>query len=104
MDVSKSIIKGLVEAVEYEKGNKSKARSNTIKIADLPQFHGNQIRDIRVNLQLSQNAFAKAIGVSAKTVESWEADRNIPNGPAQRLLNMIKKDKNFLRSNYILME
>ena len=104
MDVSKSIIKGLVEAVEYEKGNKSKARSKTLKIADLPQFRGNQIREIRVSLKLSQNTFAKAMGVSAKTIESWEADRNIPNGPAQRLLYMITKEKDFLRSNYILIE
>ena len=30
--------------------------------------------------------------VSTKTVEAWEAGRNIPDGPARRMLSMLKQD------------
>lgn len=34
MDIAKSIIQGLSEAVEYEKGNKSKAKKRSVEIAE----------------------------------------------------------------------
>jgi|ASRP01.1.fsa_nt_gi putative transcriptional regulator len=103
MDVSKSILRGLSEAVEYEKGNQSKATRSRVEIAELPSYHGVKIKEIRMKKKLSQAAFAKVIGVSVKTVEAWEADRNIPSGPVQRLLDMIEREENVLENSNILL-
>jgi len=104
MNVNKSILKGLSEAVEYEKGKKSKATKSIVEITELPRYHGNKIKEIRKNKNLSQLAFAKALGVSVKSVEAWEADRNVPSGPVQRLLSMIEREREVLEKNKILIE
>ncbi len=38
-----------------------------------------------------------------KTVEAWEADRNVPSGPVQRLLSLIIKDDQILEKNHIVL-
>ena len=92
-----SIKSSLNQAIEYERGNKSAARSTTIVVSDLPEYKGAQVKSIRENLGLTQRTFAYVIGVSQKTVEAWEANRNIPQGPAQRFLALIDKGgKDFL--------
>lgn len=103
MSISKSIIQGLSEAVEYEKGNQSKARRRQVEFAELPHLHGDRIKRIRMRKGLSQLAFAKVIGVGVKTVEAWEADKSIPSGPAQRLLGIIEQDDEVLERNKILV-
>ena len=45
-----------------------------------------QVRTIRVNLNLSQAAFARVLNVELITVRSWETGRRTPGGPALRLL------------------
>ena len=96
----KSIIKGLGEAIEYEKGNLKNVRTKTIRIAPLPRFCAKDIRDIRIKLGLSQSAFAGLMGVSIKTVEAWESGRNVPQGPAQRMLDLLQKDATLVK-NYV---
>ena len=43
------------------------------------------------------------MGVSAKTVEAWEAGRNQPSGTACRLLAITKKDPMFPKSSGIVL-
>ena len=43
-------------------------------------------------MELSQSVFANIIGVSKKAVEAWESGKNIPQGPAQRMLELLDKD------------
>ena len=75
-------------------------RTHTIEVKPLPEYSGNQIKSIRESQYLSQVVFASVLGVSPKTVEAWEAGRNIPIGPAQRLLSLMYEHKDFLvRSN-----
>ncbi len=40
---------------------------------------GEQIKDIRTKCILSQEAFAKVIGVSFSTVNRWETGKSLPN-------------------------
>lgn len=46
MNVYDSIIKGLNEAVDYEKGN-VKAKTSTISVAPLPEMESSDIKNIR---------------------------------------------------------
>ena len=42
---------------------------------------------------VTQSLFAKYFGVSARTVEAWEAGRNKPSGPSSRLLELLQTRK-----------
>ncbi|NLI13480.1 MAG: helix-turn-helix domain-containing protein [Peptococcaceae bacterium] len=84
MNAYSSIIKGLQEAVEYEKGNLKGVKKHVVTVKALPVYKAKEIKKIRTKLDLSQSAFANIIGVSKKAVEAWEAGVNIPQGPAQR--------------------
>ena len=46
---------------------------------------------------------AKYMGVSVKTVESWEAGRNHPEGAACRLLTLTRNDPTFPQSSGIVV-
>ena len=85
-----SIMKGLNESLEYTRGDNSKARKMTITVAELPQYHDKEIKQIREDLNLTQKNFAFILGVSTKTVEAWESGRNIPQGIAQRFLQLLQ--------------
>ena len=91
MKVYDGIIKGLNEAVAYNEG-KIKARTKIMSIEPVPEFEANEIKSIRNELGMTQVLFAGFMGVSTKTVEAWEAGRNMPDGPARRILAMIKMD------------
>ena len=91
MSVYKSITKGLKEAIEYEKGG-VRARTAKVRVEPLKKFNRAEIKAIRNNTKMTQVTFARFLGVSPKTVEAWEAGRNIPDGPARRILSMLKQD------------
>jgi putative transcriptional regulator len=40
----------------------------------------------------TQDSFARAIGVSVKTLRNWEQRRRKPTGPALALLSLIQKN------------
>ena len=97
-----SIMKGLQEALEFERGNsdafvtyyvscddgtKKRVRQH---ITPLKEYDKQRIRDIRSKTGLTQQLFAEVIGVSKKTVEAWEYGNNAPNGPARRLLALLE--------------
>ena len=90
VNVFESIMNGLSESLEYAKGKPNKARKITITIADLPSYHCKEIKQIREELNLTQKNVACVLGVSPKTVEAWEAGRNVPQGMAQRFLQMLQ--------------
>ena len=94
MSLFDEIKEGLNEAIEYEKGN-LKAKTTTLSIEPVSVFTSGEIRSIRNSTGLTQNLFAKYMGVSVKTVEAWEAGRNHPDGTACRLLSLTQKDPSF---------
>ena len=89
-----SIKQGLTEAVDYERGNLTNVRVDKVVVAPLHAFTANEIREIRTQLCMTQKLFAKALGVSVKTVESWEAGMNHPSGVASRMLELLQLDNN----------
>jgi putative transcriptional regulator len=50
-----------------------------------------RIKDIRKATGLSIADFADRIGVTAETVQSWEAARSWPRGPARKLLRALER-------------
>ena len=89
-EVFNSLMKGLSESLEFTKGDTSKARRLSVTVSALPSYQDKEIKGIREELNLSQKNFAFILGVSQKTVEAWETGRNIPQGTAQRILQMLK--------------
>ena len=85
-----SIMNGLSESLACAKGDTSKVRKMSVTVAELPQFHDKEIKQIREDLNLTQKNFAFVLGVSPKTVEAWESGRNIPQGTAQRFLQILQ--------------
>ena len=91
MNVYDGIMQGLNEAIAYNEG-KLKARTKTMSVEPVPEFEATEIKSIRNELGMTQVLFAGFMGVSPKTVEAWEAGRNMPDGPARRILSMLKVD------------
>ena len=54
-------------------------------------FENPDPREIRERLGLSQNKFAKMLGISTSTLQNWEQGRRKPDGPAKVLLNVASK-------------
>lgn len=92
---------GVEQAIEYEKGN-LKAKKTTLTIAPVEVFTAQDIKNIRSRTGLTQVLFAQFMGVSVKTVESWEAGRNHPEGAACRLLTLTKNDPTFPQRSGII--
>jgi putative transcriptional regulator len=84
------LMRGLSEARDFARGKKVAG----IKVhvpADI------DVAAIRARTGLSQNVFARHIGVSAATLRNWEQNRRRPDGPARVLLALIKKDPHIVR-------
>ncbi len=102
--VYSSITKGLTEAIDYEKGIRIKGvKRHKVTISPLPRYSSLEIKEIRNKLNLSQSTFATILGVSIKTIEAWESGKNIPQGPAQRMLGLLEKDNNLLKKYKIII-
>ena len=95
MNVFDSIMTGLQEALDYEEG-KGSARTAKITVEPLPELTASDIKNIRCS------AGAAALGVSAKTVEAWEAGTNKPIGPARRMISIIQSDPDFLAKYHLV--
>lgn len=89
------IAQGLREAIEYERGGLD---ANAVRLSKTfpapPCWTGDQIRSIRMEIPMTQRAFASLMGVSLKTIEAWECGHNRPNGSAARLLQLLAQGDN----------
>ena len=90
--VFESIKQGLNEAIEYERGNLHGAKVDKITITPVNFYTAKEIKAIRLQQNMSQRLFAKALGVSVKTVEAWEMGVNRPSGIANRMLEFLTHD------------
>ena len=94
--VSNSIMRGLQEMLDHAQG-KIELRSRYVSTSPPREFTADEIREIRDRLKMSQGIFAEVIGVSKKTVESWEYGRVKPSGTAARILTIADKDPEVLQ-------
>ena len=99
INVYQGIMQGLQEAIDYKKGKQTNARVriySTVEPVEVSTYNPADVAQIRKNLDLSQKGLAIAIGVSQRTVESWEAGKSNPSGVATRMLYLIEKDSSLL--------
>jgi putative transcriptional regulator len=54
-------------------------------------FDREKIRQLRQNLNMTQENFAHEIGVTFATVNRWENGRTTPNKVAQKVLKLLEK-------------
>jgi Predicted transcriptional regulator len=86
------IFESLNEALEHAKGN-IELKSTRMTITPVcDSISAEEIKAVRKTLGMTQLSFAILIGVSKKTVESWEVGRYAPDGAARRLISILQKD------------
>ena len=81
--MNRNIEQELIDSIRSIK--KGKGRKFTV---DIP----GDIKSIRGNFDLSQQAFAALLGVSLRTLQDWEQGRRHPTGPALALLKIAEKN------------
>lgn len=79
-----SIKQGLTEAVEFTEGKTKKAIVH--------EFTPMDVKALRTKVDMSQNQFASAFGISVSTLRHWERGDRKPQGPALVLLNIVDKE------------
>ena len=77
-DTFEELLESVREAGRICKGKASPARHF---VRD-----SHEVRQVREGLGISQDLFARLIGVSVNTVQNWEQGRRTPTGPARVLL------------------
>lgn len=85
----------LEEAIAFNKSDKSRVRVS-VRELPIPEYDANTVMQARKKLNLSQRGLASALGVSPRTVESWEAGRNAPSGAARNLLYLLETDSSLV--------
>ena len=98
-NVYEGIMQGLNEAIEFKKGKNSKARVRILSTVDpiqVVEYKAADVTRLRKDLNLSQKGLAVVIGVSTRTVESWEAGKSVPSGVATRMLYLIETDNSLV--------
>lgn len=79
-----SLRQGLKEAVAIRRGELAPGRVTEISVPDA--------KSVRTKVGLSQNEFAKLIGVKVATLRNWEQHRRHPTGAAAALLMIVDKE------------
>lgn len=84
-DMGSRIMEGLGEALEHARGNNVPGL-----VVHVPASI--DVVAVRKRVGLSQDAFARRIGVSLGTLRNWEQGRRGPEGPARVLLAMLERN------------
>lgn len=95
-NVYEGIMDGLKEAVAYKQGDRSGCKVSVRKVP-VPEYKAADVVRTRKALNMTQSAFAFALGVSSRTVEAWEAGRNEPSGAARHLLFLLDGDHSLVQ-------
>ena len=93
--MGQELIEAMQELVDYSEG-KIELRTSKYSVSPVcDTISAKEIKEIRRKLKMSQSVFALVLGVSKRTVESWEIGRYTPDGAARRLISIIQKDPAF---------
>ncbi len=87
-----SLMESLEEARDFAQG-KSDAKV-TVSSRHLPDVN---VAEVRAAVNMTQKAFAATLGVSSRTVESWECGRSNPTPTARKLIYLIQEDHSIIQ-------
>jgi putative transcriptional regulator len=60
---------------------------------------GEDVVALRRFVDMTQEKFASALGISVHTLRNWEQGRRVPEGPALALLRVVARHPRVLREN-----
>jgi len=63
---------------------------NKLKYSSPRPYKPQDIRRLRKRLHISQSVLACLLNTKLSTVQKWERGVNVPNGPANRLLQILE--------------
>ena len=86
-----TIMEGLRDARDYAHGARSGYAVHEVVVAEP------DVRAIRARTGLSQDAFARSIGVAPSTLRNWEQGRRRPQGPARVLLALLDQQPGIIQ-------
>ena len=93
--MGQDLIEAMQELIDYSDG-KIDLRTSKLNVAPVcDTISAEEIKETRKKLGMSQGVFAIVLGVSKKTVESWEGGRYTPDGAARRLISVMQIDPAF---------
>ncbi|MFT8402018.1 MAG: helix-turn-helix domain-containing protein [Lentilactobacillus diolivorans] len=67
----------------------------------IPNITASKIKEFRTRHHLTQQRLAIELGVSIRTVQSWEIGRSNPNGSAKRLLQIMFDNPQLLNHLFV---
>ena len=97
-EVYNDIVASLNELMDAAQGKETGIIRHTRTVKEVDSFSPQQIKQVRINANMTQKMFAACIGVSAKSVEAWEGGRSRPDGAARRLIGLIRDHADFAQS------
>ncbi len=101
VDLAADILSGLNDAVEYFKGDPSRARVHKfsrISFSTAPNVTVADIKKFRKLHGLSQMQLAELLMVSIDTVKKWERGENLPQKSTQRLFQILNESPEIMGS------
>ena len=102
-EVYNDIMASLNELMDAAQGKETGVITHTRTVKEVETFTPQQIKQVRINANMTQKMFAACIGVSAKSVEAWEGGRSSPDGAARRLIGLMRDHADFARNMGIVI-
>jgi putative transcriptional regulator len=64
---------------------------NALRVGPIPDYSGEQIRDLRKRYGLSRLEMAALFNTESSTIGTWEAGKRRPYGPSLKLLSIFDR-------------
>lgn len=85
------ISEGIEALNDARQGGCEMSRDERLLSKRLRRATAKEVKGLREELNLSQAVFARHLGASIRTIESWEQGRTQPNGQASLLIDLMKR-------------
>ena len=95
MSFGEKLIQSAKQAEAHSAGTR-KLRTSVIEVLPIPTYNPQQIKSIRTRLGLTQSLMGGVVGVSTKTIESWEIGYRRPSSSAMRVLAELDTNPNYI--------
>ena len=92
------IMDSLNELKEAAEGKPTGIVTHRCTVKEPDTFTPQEIKQVRLDANMTQKIFAACIGVTPKAVEAWEGGRSRPDGAARRLLGLMRDHPDFVET------